>query len=152
MSEAHAEVGGPGDVFLRRQSAVHADGYLSSKLCGMAHLPRDGTGCEKDGARRSVRAGSLHAAEGEPDHQPTTRTRASIFAPEGFGSRNLLGTAGVGYGNSNIPSGVLYAHAKHLEPSDIAMHRRGFEKGGYRNGRMWKNRGCGGLPTQHSNE
>src|SRR6266481_523372 len=98
MSEAHAEVGGPGDVFLRRQSAVHADGYLSSKLCGMAHLPRDGTGCEKDGARRSVRVGSLHAAQGEPGHQPsrdtpiTTRTRASIFAPEGFGSRNLLGT------------------------------------------------------------
>src|SRR5216684_6301142 len=100
MSEAHAEVGGPGDVFLRRQSAVHADGCLSSKLCGMAHLPRDGTGCEKDAWRRSVRGGSLHAAEGEPGHQPsrapiTTRTRASIFAPEGFGSRNLLGTGAI---------------------------------------------------------
>src|SRR6266446_450325 len=62
----------------------------------MAHLPRDGTGCEKDGARRSVRVGSLHAAEGEPGHQPsrdapiTTRTRASIFAPEGFGDVHKL--------------------------------------------------------------
>jgi hypothetical protein len=38
---------GPGDVFLRRQSAAHANGFLSPKLRGMAHLPRDGTGCEK---------------------------------------------------------------------------------------------------------
>ena len=51
---------------------------------------------------RRISGGSLHAAEGESGHQPsrdapiTTRTRASIFAPEGFGSRNLLGTAGVG--------------------------------------------------------
>src|SRR5262249_55345581 len=69
-------------------------------LCGVAHLPRDGTGCEKDAAR-SVRGGALHAAEGEPGHQPscdtpnTTRTRASTFAPERLGSRNLLGTRAI---------------------------------------------------------
>jgi hypothetical protein len=80
---------------------VHAHGCLPPKLCGVAHLPRDGTGCEKDAARRSVRDGSLHAAEGEPGHQPsrdtpiTTRTRAGIFAPEGFASRNLLGTRAI---------------------------------------------------------
>src|SRR5215831_13107108 len=93
---ARSDRQGPGDVFLRRQKAVHAHGQLPPKLCGVAHLPRDGAGCEKDAARRSVRGGSLDAAEGEADHQPsrdtpiTTRTRASIFAPEGFGSRNLL--------------------------------------------------------------
>src|SRR5260370_489231 len=67
----------------------------------MAHLTGEGTGREKDAARQSVRVGSLHAAQGEPGHQPnrdtpiTTRTRASIFAPEGFGSRNLLGTGAI---------------------------------------------------------
>src|SRR5215472_18336203 len=98
---ARSDRQGPGDVFLRRQKAVHAHGQLPPKLCGVAHLPRDGAGCEKDAARRSVRGGSLDAAEGEADHQPsrdtpiTTRTRASIFAPEGFGPRNLLGTRAI---------------------------------------------------------
>jgi hypothetical protein len=40
----------------------------------------------------------------ERDRRYATELLA-IFAPEGFGSRNLLGTAGVGYGNSNIPWG-----------------------------------------------
>jgi hypothetical protein len=66
---ARSDLQGPGDVFLRRQSAVHANRCLSSKLCGMAHLPRDGTGCEKDGATAAVRAGSLPAAEGEPGNE-----------------------------------------------------------------------------------
>src|SRR5215831_2608244 len=98
---ARSDRQGPGDVFLRRQKAVHAHGQLPPKLGGVAQLPRDGAGCEKDAARRSVRGGSLDAAEGEADHQPsrdtpiTTRTRASIFAPEGFGSRNLLGTRAI---------------------------------------------------------
>src|SRR5262249_58071609 len=95
---ARSDRQGPGDVFRRRQKAVHANGCLSSKLCGMAHLPRDGTGCEKDAARRSVWGGSLHAAECEAGHQPspdtpvTTRTRASMFAPGGVGAREFLGT------------------------------------------------------------
>jgi hypothetical protein len=86
---------------------VHAHGCLPPKLCGVAHLPRDGTGCEKDAARRSVRVGSLHAAGGEPGHQPsrdtpiTTRTRASIFAPEGFASRNLLGTRAIWFSRAS---------------------------------------------------
>jgi hypothetical protein len=51
--------------------------------------------------KAQTRHGESESAEtGEPGHQPsrapiTTRTRASIFAPEGFGS----------YGNSNIPWG-----------------------------------------------
>src|SRR5262245_29998954 len=98
---ARSDRQGPGDVFRRRQKAVHAHGQLPPKLCGVAHLPRDGTGRAKDGTTAAVRGRSLDAAEGEADHQPsrdtpiTTRTRASIFAPEGFGSRNLLGTRAI---------------------------------------------------------
>src|SRR5262249_51937945 len=98
---ARSDRQGPRDVFRRRQKAVHAYGDLSPKLCGVAHLPRDGTGCEKDGATGAVRGGALDAAECEPGHQLsrdtpiTTRTRASIFAPEGFGSRNLLDTRAI---------------------------------------------------------
>jgi Bacterial regulatory helix-turn-helix protein, lysR family len=58
-------------VCLSLQSAVHAHGRLPPKLCGVAYLPRDGTGRQKrKAARRDVRAGRpLYAAEGEPGHQ-----------------------------------------------------------------------------------
>jgi len=60
---------GPGDVFICRQEAVHANGRLSPKLCGMAHLPRDGTGRQKRNEARDVRTGPLDAANGEPSRQ-----------------------------------------------------------------------------------
>jgi hypothetical protein len=42
---------------------------LSPELCGMAHLPRDGKGCEKDAAGRATYNGWYDASKGTPGHQ-----------------------------------------------------------------------------------
>jgi hypothetical protein len=57
------------EQIINRQSAMHANKGLSPELCGMAHLPRDGKGREKDAAGRAACDGNYDAPTGTPGHQ-----------------------------------------------------------------------------------
>jgi hypothetical protein len=64
-----ADYQGRSNLFISRQPALHANRRLSPQLCGMARLPRDGKGCEKNTAGRATCNGYYDASTGTAGRQ-----------------------------------------------------------------------------------